>query len=188
MIVDDLDAQLAGLAERGLTTDPVETMDNGIRTAEIRDADGNLIKFGERPADGALAGFGPAYLMKRISAYFGSGQSASGTIRSSRSATSRAASIAGITVAARTWRARARPRSRGGRRWPPRARRSSSTNSSISADDLGLEALHAGAALGVVEQRQVLRAPPGAAACARSSAAVSASMLRFVTYCSTNTS
>ena len=49
VIVDDLDAQLAGLAERGLRTDPVETMDNGVRTAEIRDADGNLIKFGQPP-------------------------------------------------------------------------------------------------------------------------------------------
>jgi catechol 2,3-dioxygenase-like lactoylglutathione lyase family enzyme len=53
MIVDDLDAQLAALAERGLTTDPVETMDNGVRTAEIRDADGNLIKFGQPPEEEA---------------------------------------------------------------------------------------------------------------------------------------
>ena len=48
-MVDDLDAQLAGVADRGLTTDPVETMGNGTRTAEIRDPDGNLIKFGEAP-------------------------------------------------------------------------------------------------------------------------------------------
>ena len=48
-MVDDLDAQLAGLADRGLATDPVETMGNGTRTAEIRDPDGNLIKFGEAP-------------------------------------------------------------------------------------------------------------------------------------------
>lgn len=49
VIVDDLDAQLAALADRGMATDPVETMDNGTRTAEIRDPDGNLIKFGEAP-------------------------------------------------------------------------------------------------------------------------------------------
>jgi catechol 2,3-dioxygenase-like lactoylglutathione lyase family enzyme len=50
---DDLDAQVAGLAERGLTTDPVETMDNGVRTAEIRDPDGNLIKFVQSPEEEA---------------------------------------------------------------------------------------------------------------------------------------
>src|SRR6202008_251309 len=38
------------------------------------------------------------YLMKRISEYFGSGQSSSGTIFSSRSATARTASIAGTTL------------------------------------------------------------------------------------------
>ena len=53
VLVDDLDAQLAGLAERGLTTDPVETMDNGVRTAEIRDPDGNLLKFGQPPEEEA---------------------------------------------------------------------------------------------------------------------------------------
>ena len=49
VMVDDLDAQLAGLAARGLTTDPVETMGNGVRTAEVRDPDGNLVKFGQVP-------------------------------------------------------------------------------------------------------------------------------------------
>jgi catechol 2,3-dioxygenase-like lactoylglutathione lyase family enzyme len=53
VLVDDLDAQLAGLADRGLATDPVETMDNGVRTAEIRDPDGNLIKFGQPPEEEA---------------------------------------------------------------------------------------------------------------------------------------
>ena len=51
VLVDDLDAQVAGLAERGLTTDPIETMGNGVRTAEIRDPDGNLIKFGQPPEE-----------------------------------------------------------------------------------------------------------------------------------------
>jgi catechol 2,3-dioxygenase-like lactoylglutathione lyase family enzyme len=49
LLVDDLDAQVAALAERGLATDPIHTMDNGVRTAEIRDPDGNLLKFGESP-------------------------------------------------------------------------------------------------------------------------------------------
>jgi catechol 2,3-dioxygenase-like lactoylglutathione lyase family enzyme len=47
VMIDDLDAQVAALAQRGLTTDPIETMDNGVRTAEIRDPDGNLVKFGQ---------------------------------------------------------------------------------------------------------------------------------------------
>lgn len=55
VIVDDLDAQVAGLAERGLTTLPIETMDNGVRTAEIRDPAGNLIKFGQPPEQPATA-------------------------------------------------------------------------------------------------------------------------------------
>jgi catechol 2,3-dioxygenase-like lactoylglutathione lyase family enzyme len=49
VLVDDLDDQIAELAERGLTTDPTETMGNGVRTAEIRDPAGNLIKFGQPP-------------------------------------------------------------------------------------------------------------------------------------------
>jgi hypothetical protein len=50
----------------------------------------------EGPAKrGAL---GKHHLMKRISAYFGSGQRSSGTIRSSLSATSRVAAIAGMTT------------------------------------------------------------------------------------------
>jgi catechol 2,3-dioxygenase-like lactoylglutathione lyase family enzyme len=53
VLVDDLDAQVAGLAERGLTTDPIETMGNGVRTAEIRDPDGNLIKFVQPPEEEA---------------------------------------------------------------------------------------------------------------------------------------
>jgi catechol 2,3-dioxygenase-like lactoylglutathione lyase family enzyme len=53
VIVDDLDAQLAGLAERGLTTDPVETMRNGVRKAEIRDPDGNRITYGQTPKEEA---------------------------------------------------------------------------------------------------------------------------------------
>ena len=47
---------------------------------------------------GKVARVGPLYLMKRISEYFGSGQRSSGTIFSSRSATSRVASMAGMTL------------------------------------------------------------------------------------------
>jgi catechol 2,3-dioxygenase-like lactoylglutathione lyase family enzyme len=53
VLVADLDAQVAGLAERGLTTEPIVAMDNGVRTAEIRDADGNLVKFGQPPEEEA---------------------------------------------------------------------------------------------------------------------------------------
>ena len=62
------------------------------------------------PNDEGPAGAGPShcvcsvgsrrYLMNRISEYFGSGQRSSATIRSSLSATSRTASIAGMTVSA----------------------------------------------------------------------------------------
>ena len=65
----------------------------------------------------------PTYLMKRISEYFGSGQRSSGTMRSSRSATSRTAAIAGMTVSGRTSRRRAAPGPPGGRGWRSRARR-----------------------------------------------------------------
>jgi catechol 2,3-dioxygenase-like lactoylglutathione lyase family enzyme len=47
LLVDDLDAQLAGLAERGLEAGPVETLGNGVRKASITDPDGNQISFGE---------------------------------------------------------------------------------------------------------------------------------------------
>jgi catechol 2,3-dioxygenase-like lactoylglutathione lyase family enzyme len=46
VIVDDLDAQLAGLAERGVETGPVETIGDGMRGTRIRDPDGNRITFG----------------------------------------------------------------------------------------------------------------------------------------------
>jgi catechol 2,3-dioxygenase-like lactoylglutathione lyase family enzyme len=50
LLVDDLDAQVAGLAERGLATDPIETLSNGVRKAAIADPDGNRITFGQPPA------------------------------------------------------------------------------------------------------------------------------------------
>ncbi|HEY8770534.1 MAG TPA: VOC family protein [Thermoleophilaceae bacterium] len=50
LLVDDLDAQLAGLAERGLEAGPIETLGNGVRKATIADPDGNTISFGGVPA------------------------------------------------------------------------------------------------------------------------------------------
>ena len=50
------------------------------------------------PVIGQPPGTGPDYLMKRISAYFGSGHRSSGTIRSSLSATARVLAMAGSTV------------------------------------------------------------------------------------------
>jgi predicted enzyme related to lactoylglutathione lyase len=47
VIVDDLDAQVAQLAERGLATDPIDTVPGVVRKAEIRDPDGNRITFGQ---------------------------------------------------------------------------------------------------------------------------------------------
>jgi catechol 2,3-dioxygenase-like lactoylglutathione lyase family enzyme len=47
VLVDDLDAQIAELAGRGVTTDPIESIPGKVRTAEIRDPDGNRIKFGQ---------------------------------------------------------------------------------------------------------------------------------------------
>jgi catechol 2,3-dioxygenase-like lactoylglutathione lyase family enzyme len=47
LLVDDLDAELAGLTERGLAPGPVETLRAPVRKAEIDDPDGNRITFGQ---------------------------------------------------------------------------------------------------------------------------------------------
>jgi catechol 2,3-dioxygenase-like lactoylglutathione lyase family enzyme len=49
LFVDDLDAQLAAIAARGLEPDEVETYDNGVRKATFRDPDGNEVGFGGGP-------------------------------------------------------------------------------------------------------------------------------------------
>jgi predicted enzyme related to lactoylglutathione lyase len=46
-LVDDLDEQLAGLAERGIEADPVDTLPGKVRRASITDTDGNKITFGQ---------------------------------------------------------------------------------------------------------------------------------------------
>jgi glyoxylase I family protein len=43
--VDDLDAQAAELAARGLELDEIQTANKGVRTASITDPDGNRITF-----------------------------------------------------------------------------------------------------------------------------------------------
>ena len=46
IFVDDLDAQLAEIAARGLQPDEIKTYANGVRKAVYRDADGNELGFG----------------------------------------------------------------------------------------------------------------------------------------------
>lgn len=50
LLVDDLDAFLTGLAERGLSGDPVQTMDAGLRHTFLTDPDGNRLQVGQPPA------------------------------------------------------------------------------------------------------------------------------------------
>ncbi|RLP96315.1 VOC family protein [Micromonospora sp. CV4] len=50
VFVDDFDARLAQIAERGLEPTERETYDNGVRKAIFRDPDGNEIGFGGGPA------------------------------------------------------------------------------------------------------------------------------------------
>jgi glyoxylase I family protein len=48
LIVDDLDEHVAVLAERGLATDPTDTLPGVVRRAEITDPDGaNRVTFGQ---------------------------------------------------------------------------------------------------------------------------------------------
>jgi catechol 2,3-dioxygenase-like lactoylglutathione lyase family enzyme len=49
LFVEDLDAQLAAIAARGLEPDELETYDNGVRKATFRDPDGNEVGFGGAP-------------------------------------------------------------------------------------------------------------------------------------------
>ena len=50
VFVDDLDARIAGIAERGIEPVERETYDNGVRKVIYRDPDGNEIGFGGAPA------------------------------------------------------------------------------------------------------------------------------------------
>jgi len=52
VLVDDLDAHLGELAERGITAGPIQIMPGAARKAEVVDPDGNLISFGQPIAAG----------------------------------------------------------------------------------------------------------------------------------------
>jgi hypothetical protein len=49
LFVDDLDAVVAQIADRGLAPADTETYANGVRKITYRDADGNEIGFGGAP-------------------------------------------------------------------------------------------------------------------------------------------
>jgi catechol 2,3-dioxygenase-like lactoylglutathione lyase family enzyme len=51
LFVDDLDAQVAEIAARGLEPDERETYSNGVRKMVYRDPDGNELGFGGAPLD-----------------------------------------------------------------------------------------------------------------------------------------
>jgi catechol 2,3-dioxygenase-like lactoylglutathione lyase family enzyme len=51
VFVDDFDALIAQIADRGLEPAKRETYSNGVRKATYRDPDGNEIGFGGAPAD-----------------------------------------------------------------------------------------------------------------------------------------
>ena len=53
IFVDDLDAQVAAIADRGLEPDDRETYSNGVRKVLYRDPDGNEIGFGGAPLNAA---------------------------------------------------------------------------------------------------------------------------------------
>jgi predicted enzyme related to lactoylglutathione lyase len=50
LLVDDLDAFLAGLAQRGITAGPVEIVGDGVRRTTVHDPDGNRLSVGQPPA------------------------------------------------------------------------------------------------------------------------------------------
>jgi predicted enzyme related to lactoylglutathione lyase len=50
LLVEDLDAELAGLAERGISSGPADTHSDGVRVALVTDPEGNTIQFGQVPA------------------------------------------------------------------------------------------------------------------------------------------
>ena len=53
IFVDDLDAHVAAIADRGLEPDDRETYSNGVRKTIYRDPDGNELGFGGAPLDGS---------------------------------------------------------------------------------------------------------------------------------------
>ncbi len=51
IFLDDLDAQIAAIADRGLRPDERDTYSNGVRKVIYRDPDGNELGFGGAPVD-----------------------------------------------------------------------------------------------------------------------------------------
>lgn len=49
LFVDDLDARVEGITERGIEAPERETYSNGVRKVTYRDPDGNEIGFGGAP-------------------------------------------------------------------------------------------------------------------------------------------
>ncbi len=49
IFIDDLDAQVAAIADRGLEPNETETYSGGVRKAVYRDPDGNELGFGGAP-------------------------------------------------------------------------------------------------------------------------------------------
>ena len=50
ILVDDLEAFLAGVAERGIAADPVEIIGEAVRSTHVTDPDGNRLQIGQPPA------------------------------------------------------------------------------------------------------------------------------------------
>jgi catechol 2,3-dioxygenase-like lactoylglutathione lyase family enzyme len=47
MLVEDVEAEIAALAERGLDAGEIETLGSGARKVELRDPEGNRVAFGQ---------------------------------------------------------------------------------------------------------------------------------------------
>jgi catechol 2,3-dioxygenase-like lactoylglutathione lyase family enzyme len=47
VLVDDLEAEIAGLAQRGIDAGAIETLGSGARRVELRDPEGNRIAFAQ---------------------------------------------------------------------------------------------------------------------------------------------
>ena len=47
ILVEDLEAEIAALAQRGLEAGAIETLGSGARTVELRDPEGNRVAFGQ---------------------------------------------------------------------------------------------------------------------------------------------
>lgn len=60
LFVEDLDARLAAITERGLRPESEETYENGVRKVHFRDPDGNEVGLGGGPGGSGDADAAPA--------------------------------------------------------------------------------------------------------------------------------